>query len=98
LHPPGDVEVRGLSARSSSLGWETIGYRLSLHCSMATKNTGPLDMRLRKQLIVTTLCGFALGLAGNLIFALSRDSHIKDRDRQSKTLAFWKTLEEAKAG
>lgn len=46
-----------------------------------------------QKLIVTALFGFALGVTGNVItfFLLNRDRHIRELERQTKKIAFWKS-------
>jgi len=62
--------------------------------AMLTNNTDAVfDLQ---KLIVSAIFGFALGVTGNIItfFLLNRDRHIRELERQSKKIAFWKTYHE----
>src|SRR3954470_13805852 len=61
---------------------------------MPTNNASAL-FELQK-LIITALFGFALGVTGNLItfFLLNQDRHIRELERQTKKIAFWKSYRE----
>ena len=52
-----------------------------------------------EKLIVTALCAFALGVIGNIItfFLINRDSYVRELERQTKKLAFWKSYHEMQA-
>lgn len=52
-----------------------------------------------EKLVFTALFAFALGVAGNIItfFLLNRDSYVRELERQTKKLAFWKSYHEMQA-